>query len=345
LLTEGLEVIERNTKVQVQLIEDLLDMSRIISGKVRLDVKRIDPAAFIASAFETVAPSAKAKGIHLHKVLDSDAGPIAGDANRLQQVVWNLLSNAIKFTPKGGKVQVLMERVNSHIEITVNDTGQGIDPQFLPHIFERFRQADASSTRSHGGLGLGLAIAKQLVELHGGSISAESPGIGKGATFSVVLPLLVVNLMSSPEPKSKPRAIQARPFECSPTVLAGVTVLVVDDESDARGLVKRVLEECGAEVVVAGSAAEALEMVPTVKPNVLVSDIGMPGVDGYELLRRIRALGETKGGDVPAIALTAFARSEDRTRALLAGYLVHVSKPVEPHELIATVATVGGRTG
>ncbi len=233
-LKEGIEVIERNAKVQVQLIEDLLDMSRIISGKVRLDVKRIDPATFINAAFETVAPSAKAKGIQLHKVLDSKAGPIAGDGNRLQQVIWNLLSNAIKFTKKGGKVELLLERINSHIEVSVTDTGQGINPEFLPHVFERFRQADASTTRSHGGLGLGLAITRQLVELHGGTITATSPGVGMGSTFTIVLPIIVVNLMSSAEPRGQTRALQSHLFECNPTVLTGVTVLVVDDESDAR---------------------------------------------------------------------------------------------------------------
>jgi signal transduction histidine kinase/ActR/RegA family two-component response regulator len=344
-LKEGLDVIERNARVQVQLIEDLLDMSRIISGKVRLDIQTVEPTSFIDTAVETVMPSADARGIRLQKIVDPKAGPIAGDPGRLQQVVWNLLSNAIKFTPKGGKVQVMLKRVDSRIEIAVSDTGQGIKPEFLPHVFERFRQADSSSTRSHGGLGLGLAIVKQLVELHGGTISAASSGPGLGSTFTVALPVLAIHRRHAAEPRNHPPAVQSGALEGKPKVLEGMTVLVVDDEPDARSLVKRLLEDCGAKVEAAGSAAEAVRLVPTVRPNVLVSDIGMPVVDGYELLRRVRALGRQQGGDVPAVALTAFARSEDRTRALMAGYLVHVSKPVEPHELIATVATVGGRTG
>ena len=343
-LQEGLTVIERNARMQTQLIEDLLDMSRIISGKVRLDVQTVNPCAVIEAAIETVTPAAAAKGIRLQKVLDGSAGPISGDPNRLQQVVWNLLSNAIKFTPKGGRVQATLERVNSHIEITVTDTGNGIAPDFLPHVFERFRQADGSTTRRYGGLGLGLAIVKHLVELHGGNVRVKSPGEGQGSTFTVDLPLVVVHREHTEEKRVHPRTPQFSPLEENCTSLQGLKVLVVDDEPDARSLIKRLLEECKAVVFTAGSAAEALPIIERDQPDVLLSDIGMPETDGYEFLRQVRALGSERGGKLPAIALTAFARSEDRTRALLAGYLVHVAKPVEPHELIATVASVGGRT-
>ena len=342
-LEEGLDIIERNARIQAQLIEDLLDMSRIISGKLRLDVQSIDPVLFIDAALETVTPSAAAKGIRIVKVLDSIAGPIAGDANRLQQVVWNLLSNAVKFTDKGGRIQILLKRVNSHIDITVSDTGKGIEADFLPHIFERFRQADSSTTRRYGGLGLGLAIVKQLVELHGGTLSAASEGAGKGSTFTVTLPTQVMHGSTYTEWKASASKRQPARLQFSKTELSGITVLVVDDERDARGLVKQVLEECGATVAIAESADEAFAMLQSVKPDVLLSDIGMPGIDGYELLRRVRELGNEQGGRVPAIALSAFARSEDRARALRAGYLVHVAKPVEPYELVSIVANVGGR--
>jgi signal transduction histidine kinase/ActR/RegA family two-component response regulator len=341
---EGLEVIERNARVQVQLIEDLLDMSRIISGKVRLNVQPTDPNAFIRAAIETVRPSARARGIQLESLFDPRVGLIAGDANRMQQVVWNLLSNAIKFTPSGGKVSVALRRRESNIEIAVSDTGQGIPADFLPHVFERFRQADSSSTRPHGGLGLGLAIVKQIMELHGGTITAASEGAGRGSVFTATLPVLAMDRDASNDDSKKPAAAFGKPA-FKEKVLDGMTVLVVDDEMDARGLTQRVLEECGAHVVTAASAVDAIDKLSAIKPDVLVSDIGMPEVDGYELLRRVRALGGSHGGDVPAIALTAFARSEDRARALLAGYRVHVSKPVHPHELVATVASVAGRGG
>jgi PAS domain S-box-containing protein len=341
-LKEALDVIERNARVQTQLIEDLLDMSRITSGKVRLDIQPVEPVAFIEAAMETVRPAADAKGVRMEKVLDPAAGPISGDPHRLQQVVWNLLSNAIKFTPRGGKIQVVLERVNSHVEIAVADTGMGIKPDFLPHIFERFRQADGSTTRSHGGLGLGLSIVKSLVELHGGSVRVQSAGEDRGTTFSIALPLTVLRQGGS-EPRLHPNAAPASsPF--LPADLNGLSVLIVDDHDDARHLLSRVLGECGARVFAAGSAAEALAMVAKEHPDVMVSDIGMPGADGYELLRRVRDLGEGRGGRLRAIALTAFARTEDRTRALRAGFLAHVAKPVDPSELVATIATVAGRT-
>jgi signal transduction histidine kinase/CheY-like chemotaxis protein len=342
---KGLEAIERNARVQTRLIEDLLDMSRITSGKIRLDIQPLQPISFIEAAVETVRPAAEAKGINLEQLLDPVTGPVHGDPNRLQQVVWNLLSNAIKFTPKDGKVQVVLERVSSHVEISVSDTGVGIRPEFIPHVFERFRQGDASTTRKFGGLGLGLAIVKQLVELHGGTVHAESGGEGRGATFSVHLPVMVVRHHAHAVARLRPKTETAHALDFQSSDLSGVKVVVVDDEADARGLIKRVLEDCGAEVLAASTAGEALQLVEQQRPHLLVSDIGMPEMDGFELLRRVRALGPDRGGKIPAIALTAFARSEDRTRALHAGFLVHVSKPVEPAELIATVASVAGRAG
>jgi signal transduction histidine kinase/ActR/RegA family two-component response regulator len=342
---QGLEVIERNARAQIQLIEDLLDMSRIISGKMRLDIQSVDPAAFIEAAIETVKPAAEAKGIRLSPLLDPGAGPVNGDPGRLQQVVWNLLSNAIKFTARDGRIQVVLERVNSHVEIAVADTGVGIKPEFLPHVFDRFRQEKGARTRSATGLGLGLSIVKHLVELHGGSVRAVSAGEGQGATFTVCLPLTVVQREGGRGQRLHPRGRSAASPLFRPPDLSGIKVLVVDDQPDARDMVKRVLEDCEADVATVGSAAEALRAVEDARPDVLVSDIGMPDVDGYELLRRIRALGPSPGGHLPAIALTAFARSEDRTRALRAGFLAHVAKPVEPAELLATVASVVGRAG
>jgi PAS domain S-box-containing protein len=333
-------VIERNARTQKQLIEDLLDMSRIISGKLRLELQQLEPASFIDAAVETTRPAAAVKDIRIEKLIDPLAGPISGDPARLQQVVWNLLSNAVKFTPKQGRIQVRLERVDSHIEISVSDTGQGIDPAFLPHLFERFRQADASASRKHGGLGIGLAIAKEIVELHGGTIHAMSAGEGKGAEFVVELPLLVFRRRL--EARVHPTAPSAIPIDAGSTELSGLKILFVDDEPDARGLVKRLLEECGAEVVTAESASQALELVTRYSPNLVISDVGMPEVDGYEFLRKLRK-SDHISATVPAIALTAFARSEDRTRALRAGYIHHVAKPIEPSELLATIAAVSGR--
>ncbi|MDQ6619198.1 MAG: PAS domain-containing protein [Pseudomonadota bacterium] len=341
-LDKGLDVIERNARAQAQLIDDLLDMSRIISGKVRLDVQSVEPASFIDAAIETVRLAAEAKDIRLEKLLDAGPFTISGDPNRLQQIVWNLLANAIKFTPKGGKVQIVLERVNSHLEISVADTGVGIAPEFLSHVFDRFRQADSSTTRRFGGLGLGLSIVKHLVELHGGTVRVHSEGEGAGATFTVHLPLAVVH-RSQEVPREHPRAPVAQRAELQHVDLAGVRILIVDDQSDARELIARVLSECNAEVLTCATAEEGLEVIEKARPTLLISDIGMPGTDGYEFLRQVRALGTSKGGAIPAIALTAFARSEDRTRALRAGFLVHLSKPVELAELIATVASVTGR--
>jgi CheY-like chemotaxis protein len=258
-------------------------------------------------------------------------------------VLWNLLSNAVKFTPKGGRIQVLLERVNSHIEISVSDTGQGIRPEFLPHVFDRFRQADASTTRRHGGLGLGLSIVRQLVELHGGSVRAKSPGEGQGATFIVALPLAIARELPPEKVPPKP-ALNAESDGC-PALLNGVKVLVVDDELDALRLMEKILTHCEALVRSVASADAALAAIAEFRPDVLISDIGMPDVDGYEFLRRVRLLERERGGRIPAVALTAFARSEDRTRALRAGFLVHIAKPVDPSELVATIASVLGHTG
>lgn len=337
----GLETIERNARVQTQIIDDLLDMNRIISGKIRLDIQKVDLTQVISDALETVRHGAEAKGIRLQQVLDPLAGPVSGDPSRLQQVVWNLLSNAIKFTGRGGRIQILLERVNSHVEITVSDTGQGISPEFLPLVFERFRQADSSTRRKHGGLGLGLAIVKNLTELHGGAVRAKSPGVNQGATFSIALPLTVVQHKDDPQER-QPR-VQGTEQEFNPPSLKGVKVLVVDDEPDARELVRRVLESADAAVITVGSAQEALERLIQEGPDVLVSDIGMPDEDGYDLIRRVRALPQDKGGATPALALTAFARSEDRQRAFMAGFQLHVAKPVEPSELVAVVASLAGK--
>jgi PAS domain S-box-containing protein len=344
-LSKGLETIERNARAQTQLVEDLLDMSRILSGKIRLDVQTCEPVGFIEAALDTIRPAAAAKGIRLETLLDSTAGPVSGDPGRLQQVMWNLLSNAIKFTARGGKVQVLLERVNSHLEISVADTGMGIQPEFVPFVFDRFRQADASTTRRHGGLGLGLSIVKHLVELHGGSVRVASPGADQGTTFTVHLPVIVVHRSLQGGARLHPTASASVASPFAAIDLENVNVLVVDDEPDARELIRHVLESCSAHVRTAGSAEEAIGLFNQSKPDVLVSDIGMPEVDGYELLRRIRAVERERGGRVPAVALTAFARSEDRTRALRAGYLVHVAKPVDPSELIATIASALGQTG
>lgn len=342
-LAEGLDVIERNTRVQTQLIEDLLDMSRIVSGKIRLEVQQVDLGDVIKAAVASVRHGADAKEIRIQMVLDPLAGPVRGDPARLQQCFWNLLSNAVKFTPKQGRIQVTLERVNSHLEVCVTDNGQGISPEFLPHLFERFRQADASTTRRHGGLGLGLSIVKHLVELHGGTVRAKSAGEGQGSTFCIELPLMVVHSREQHSSRAHPRAHAHADHHVDHPSLAGVTVLAVDDEADARHLIKRVLEDCGARVLVAASGEEALELLKQTRPNMIISDIGMPGEDGYAFIHKVRALSDTEGGNIPAAALTAFARSEDRTRALRAGFQTHVAKPVEPAELTAVVASLTSR--
>jgi PAS domain S-box-containing protein len=336
-LHRGLETIERNARSQAQLIEDLLDMSRITSGKVLLDMKQLAPTTVVDAAIETVRPAADAKGIRIERAYQP-AGHVAGDASRLQQVIWNLLSNALKFTPKGGTVRAaIREQADGHVEIEISDTGIGIRPEFLAHVFERFRQADASTTRRHGGLGLGLSIVKHLVEQHGGTVAACSEGEGKGSSFTVCLPLASSVVRSRPS-NAPQRTNRPSLPELGLRDLNGLRVLVVDDEADARDLVQRILSDCNAQVLSAANAEEALAIARLGQLDLLVSDIGMPDTDGFQLLAKVRAL--RQGSSVPAIALTAFARSEDRLRALEAGFLDHVPKPVEPSELIATVARV-----
>ena len=339
---EGLGVISRNAGAQTQLIEDLLDMSRVITGRLRLEVQRVDMPTVIEAAVAAVRPAADAKGVRLHQIVDNTTAPVAGDPVRLQQVVWNLLTNAVKFTPAGGRVQLVLERVNSHVELSVSDSGLGIKPEFLPHVFDRFRQEDASTTRRQGGLGLGLAIVKHLVELHGGHVRAKSPGEGHGSTFVVALPVSVAH---QPDPSAPPvpSGLDGEEGDCPPD-LTGVDVLVVDDDVDSRGLMQRILSDCGMKVVAAASAAEALEHFARHRPRLLVSDIGMPGMDGYKLMQTIRAKSRSEGGQIPAVAVTAFARSEDRRRALIAGFDTHVSKPIEPAELLAVLARLATRS-
>ncbi|HEX2826841.1 MAG TPA: ATP-binding protein [Burkholderiales bacterium] len=342
-LRRGVDTIERNARAQAQIIDDLLDMSAIISGKVRLSVHRVDFAALVQSAIETVRPTAEARQIALLPPAIPGGGlDVTGDASRLQQVSWNLLSNAIKFTPEGGTVTIALRRIDGHVELAVSDTGEGIAPEFLPHVFDRFRQADATTTRRYGGLGLGLAIVKQLVELHGGEVRAESAGAGRGSTFVVKLPLRTVTLV----PETRPAGVHGRErtasFEEHCAQLDGLAVLVVDDEPDSRELVKRLLEECRARVTTADSARAALGLMAERVFDVLVSDIGMPGADGYELMRSVRAL-EGARARIPALALTAYARPDDRDRAIAAGFQMHLAKPVEPAALVAIVATLGAR--
>ena len=341
-LQRGLQTIERNARAQAQLIEDLLDMSRITSGKVLLDMQTVAPASFIDAAIETVRPAADAKNIRIEKWYDPATGPIAGDPARLQQVIWNLLSNAIKFTPRDGLVQITLAPVEGAVQITVTDTGVGIKSEFKAHVFERFRQGDASTTRKHGGLGLGLSIVKHLIEQHGGTVRVDSEGEERGASFTIELPAASRQVLSARSDRAPYSFPAPQTAEIKLRDLTGVRVLVVDDEPDARDLINRILSDCHAQVRTAASAGEALEALQQDIPDVLVSDLGMPDVDGFELLARVQQLGPEKGGKVPAIALTAFARSEDRLRALEAGFRAHISKPVEPSELIATVASVVG---
>ena len=345
----ALESIERNATLQTKLIDDLLDVSRIITGKLTLDRRPIEIAHVVSDAVNTIRPAADAKHITIETSFDTEAGPVLGDVNRLQQVVWNLLSNAVKFTPKDGRIEVALQRVNSEVEVSVGDSGEGISSEFLPYVFDRFSQGDGKTTRSHSGLGLGLAIVRQLVELHGGTVKAHSDGPGLGATFKLRLPILSINRV----PGSKTAASDLTPvrarvtdglsIECSPR-LDGVRVLIVDDDSDTRQMLKAVLSECQAEVITAASAAEAIKEIEQRKPDVLVSDLGMPEQDGYELIKQVR---ETESADhtarIPALALTAYAKAEDRVRALAGGYQVHLAKPVEPAEFVLVVANLAGR--
>jgi PAS domain S-box-containing protein len=325
----ALTTIERNIRAQAQIIDDILDVSRIIRGNLALNVQPVDLAAVLHQVVESLRPAAQSKGIGVHITIDPTVGPVNGDPDRLQQVVWNLLSNAIKFTPADGKVEVRLERQGAGIRLSVEDTGQGIAPEFLPHVFERFRQADSSTTRVHGGLGLGLAIVRHLVELHGGTVTAESPGEARGSRFTVTLPA-TVPVPSPPESPIKEPA----PDDRTGSPLAGRRLLVVDDDPDTREAIGFLLLRAGAVVETVSSAGEALAAIERSRPDVLIADIGMPGEDGYELIRQVRALPPERGGHVPAVALTAYARPEDRERALAAGYQEHVAKPVEPEALI-----------
>ena len=337
----ALEVIERNAIAQVRLIEDLLDVSRVISGKLRLNIASVDLARVAESALEAVHPAADAKGVRLVASLEHDSALVVGDADRLQQIVWNLLTNAVKFTPRGGSVELTLQRVNSAIELRVIDTGEGIPPGFLPYVFERFRQADASRSRAHGGLGLGLAIVRHLVELHGGTVHVQSPGLGRGATFSLSLPV-APRLPDHGSALDEPRRPTLEGYEV-PTSLDGLRLLVVEDDADTRELLSLLLEAAGAQVETWENAASAFERFRRAPPDVLVSDIGMPGMDGHALIRAIRELPPERGGTTPAIALTAFARVEDRKGALAAGFDRHLVKPVEPNELVFLVAKLAGR--
>jgi PAS domain S-box-containing protein len=337
--TKGLETIERNARAQAQIIGDLLEMSRIISGKTQLDIQSINLNEIIEASLDVIRPSVEAKKIRVRTVLDAKVGRIRGDYNRLQQVLWNLLTNAVKFTPANGRIDVVLERVNSHMEVSVEDSGIGIKPEFLPFVFDRFRQADPSTTRSHGGLGLGLSIVKHLVELHGGSVRVKSPGEGRGSTFIVALPISVIRI-------DEEASLERTSFDAIDlsTValpqLAGTRALVVDDEPDARYLIARIIEESGGSAVTASGAEEALQCLGAEAIDIVISDIGMPQVDGYHLIQKIRKLEQPALAKTVAIALTAYARADDRQRALLMGYQMHLAKPVDPRELIAGIASL-----
>jgi signal transduction histidine kinase len=337
-IREGLEVIDRNVRAQSQLIDDLLDVSRIISGKVRLDVTPVSLGKVVSAALETVRPAALAKHVKLDARIAPSLPPISGDFGRLQQIAWNLLTNAIKFTPAGGSVQVTLEPVGASLEVSVTDTGEGIAPEFLPYVFERFRQADGSPSRRHGGLGLGLSIVKTLVEMHGGRVIAQSPGKGRGSTFSFRIPVRVASSADAPVPTARASSrLFSGAFE-KPD-LSGLKILVVDDEPDARTMMHRLLETCHATSFEAASAHDAERVIAERNPDIVLSDIGMPGTDGYQFIREVRRRGLT----TPAVALTAFARPEDRVRSIQAGFQAHLTKPIEPAELLVLVASLCGR--
>ncbi|HEV8436644.1 MAG TPA: ATP-binding protein [Methylomirabilota bacterium] len=334
---DAIRTIERNARVMARILDDLLDLSRIIGGGVRIEPVPVDLVGVIQRTLDETHPAAQARGVHVKLTCRGVPDPVAGDAIRLQQVVANLLSNAIKFTPSGGHVEVRLTQVGSDVEIQVSDTGQGIDASFLPHVFERFTQADASTTRRHAGLGLGLAIVRALVERHGGSIRAESPGPGQGATFTVRLPVLTGYLARDAEAAGGPTM---RPGPAARMRLDGIRVLLVEDDTDGREVLARMLEVAGARVVAAASVSEALEALTTIRPGVIVSDIGMPDEDGYALIRRLRARQAEAGGAIPAIAVTGYAHPDDRDRLLAAGFQAHLRKPIDPDEIISTVASL-----
>ena len=334
------QTILRNAHWLNQMIGDLLDVSRIVSGRMRLDLRLMELASVLESAIEVVRPIAVSKGIRLEVSLEREAASMAGDPDRLQQVFTNLLSNSVKFTPNGGRIQVMLRRIDAHAEIAVRDNGIGIDPEVMPFIFERFRQGDASIARKHGGLGLGLAIARHLVELHGGIVTARSDGIGMGAEFIVEVPIRDTKEARTREEVEHNGAATASGSASVMPSLKGLRVLVVDDEADTRDVVTAILEKAGAQPAGVASAAAAIELIPHWRPQVLVSDIGMPEEDGYTLIRKVRALGKECGGEIPAVALTAFARTNDRLKVLSSGYQMHVPKPVEPMELVTVIASL-----
>jgi signal transduction histidine kinase/ActR/RegA family two-component response regulator len=338
----ALEIVERNATALSRMVADVLDVSRIVAGKVRLNVQPIDLRIAIEEAIATIRPAADAKGVRLQTVMDAPTGPVLGDADRLQQVIWNLLSNAVRFTPRDGLVHVRLRQVGSDVEIVVSDSGAGIAPEFLPHVFERFRQADSRLSREYGGLGLGLAISRELIEMHGGTIRAESAGSGKGATFSV-------RLLQSPSSDTRSAFAEERrrsePLEQAATIvdLTGLQVLIVDDDPDALTLMREVLETAGATVINADSGRAALRVLDAQTPHAIVSDLGMPGMDGFELLAELRRSPVESRRRIPAAAVTAYARSEDRARSLTSGFQIHLSKPIDPRELVAAVGALASR--
>jgi len=339
----GLETIERNARAQTQIINDLLDMSRIMTGNVRLNVRGLSLHRAIQAAVDAVRPAADSKNIQVLIDLDPGVDRVRGDPNRLHQVIWNLLTNALKFTPTGGNIHVALERVDSELEISVQDSGVGIPVSFLPHVFDRFRQADASTTRLYGGLGLGLSIVKNLTELHGGTVRAKSAGEGQGATFIIRLPLSLAPMERRED--LEPTAVRSAATEREMPKLTGITVLVVDDEADSLVFAGRLLEEWDARVLLAVDAPQAIEMLRAEQVDILVSDIGMANEDGYQLIKQVRALDDRRVARIPAIAVTAYARAEDRQRMLLAGFQMHISKPIEPQELVAGIASLAGVIG
>lgn len=336
----AVETILRNAQMQSQLISDLLDVSAIVAGRLRLNIRPFQLSSVIEAAIEVVRPAVEAKSIRLQLFIDPASRPVAGDPDRLQQVFWNLLSNAVKFTPNGGTVQVRVQRTDSHIELIVTDTGKGIASNLLPVIFDRFRQGDSSATREHGGLGLGLAIVRHLVELHGGRVEAHSEGPGKGAEFIAHLPILIGGRSAELEHQARVRPSGGGVAPDSMPSLTGLRILAVDDEADATEVISAILGAAGAEVKTAASVAQAIDLIERWEPDVLISDIGIPNQDGYDLIRQVRARSSDRRSQIPAIALTAFTRIQDRLKVLSAGYQMHLPKPIEPIELVTVVASV-----
>jgi CheY-like chemotaxis protein len=338
----AIETIERNARAQAQIVEDLLDISRIVSGKLRLNVQLCSPHGSVEAAVEALRPAAMAKSVSIQLTIDPLAGPISGDPERLQQIVWNLLSNAVKFTPKGGRVHLALQRHHANVHIIVSDNGAGISQEYIPRIFDSFTQVDSSLSRKHGGLGLGLSIVKKLAELHGGTVTVHSDGVGKGASFTVALPLAPLDSTHVPTPVTgEPSQLYRIPVNTEEFGLAGLIVLLVEDDEDARNMLASVLSSARAVVETAGNAEEALVLLESIHPNIIISDIGMPGMDGYEFIAKVRQQEKRSGQpSVPAVALTAYARIQDRMRALTSGFQMHVAKPVEPIELLTVLSTL-----